>query len=241
MKMNLNENENEFFSFFHTFTFFELYFWILCPGPPEINTELKNQSVTYKTSLQFNCSLSGFPTPEILWTKDGENLGNNNTLTINRVSYGDAGQYTCSANNSGGNSEVAFHITVTGKRWLNFGSFSCSSHFLGVFSFFSYFPLFELYFEILCPGPPEINTELKNQSVAYNSSLKFICSLSGFPTPEILWTKDGVNRSNNNTLTIRQARFKDSGQYICSAKNSEGSKNSTFWIEVAGGTVLIYI
>ena len=109
------------------------------------------------------------------------------------------------------------------------------------FFFFHTFTFFELYFWILCPGPPEINTELKNQSVAYNSSLKFICSLSGFPTPEILWTKDGVNRSNNNTLTIRQARFKDSGQYICSAKNSEGSKNSTFWIEVAEGTVLICI
>ena len=108
-------------------------------------------------------------------------------------------------------------------------------------NFFHTFTFFELYFWIIYPGPPEINTELKNQSVAYNSSLKFICSLRGFPIPEILWTKDGVNRSNNNTLTIRQARFKDSGQYTCSAKNSEGSKNSTFWIEVAGGTVLIYI
>ena len=108
-------------------------------------------------------------------------------------------------------------------------------------NFFYAFTFFELYFWILCPGPPEINPELKNQSVAYNSSLQFICSLSGFPTPEILWTKDGVNLGNNNTLTIRQARFEDSGQYTCSANNSEGSKNSTFWIEVAGGTVLIYI
>ena len=109
------------------------------------------------------------------------------------------------------------------------------------FFFFCTFTFFELHLWILCPGPPEINTELKNQSVAYNSSLKFICSLSGFPTPEILWTKDGVNRGNNNTLTIRQARLEDSGQYTCSAKNSEGSKNSTFWIEVAGGMVLIYV
>ena len=114
--------------------------------------------------------------------------------------------------------------------------------FLFLFSSFFYtFTFFELYFWILCPGPPEINTELKNQSVAYNSSLKFICSLRGFPIPEILWTKDGVNRSNNNTLTICQARLKDSGPYTCSAENSEGSKISTFWIEVAGGTVFIYI
>ena len=165
-------------------------------------------------------------------------------LTINRVTYGDAGQYTCSAKNSEGKNEAAFHITVTGKRWLNFISFSCSSFFLRFFFFFLFchtFTFFELYFWILCSGPPEINPELKNQSVAYNSSLQFICSLSGFPTPEILWTKDGVNLGNNNTLTIRQARFEDSGQYTCSANNSEGSKNSTFWIEVAGGTVLIYI
>ena len=36
--------------------------------------------------------------------------------SINQVSYGDAGQYTCSANNSEGKSESAFRITVTGKR-----------------------------------------------------------------------------------------------------------------------------
>ena len=88
---------------------------ILCPGPPEINPELRNQSVTYNSSLQFKCSVSGFPTPEILWTKDGFNLSNNNILTINRVTFGDAGIYKCSANNREGKNESAFHITVTGK------------------------------------------------------------------------------------------------------------------------------
>ena len=107
-----------------------------------------------------------------------------------------------------------------------------------LFSFFNAF-FFELYLLILCPGLPEI--KLKNQSVAYNSSLHLICFLSACPTLTVHWTKDGVNLGNNNTYTIRQARFEDSGQYTCSAKNSEGSKNSTFWIEVAGGTVLICI
>ena len=67
--------------FCHNFTFFELCLLILCPGPPEINPELKNQSVTYNSPLQFICSLGGFLTPEILWTEDGLNLGNKNTLT----------------------------------------------------------------------------------------------------------------------------------------------------------------
>ncbi|XP_022797633.1 limbic system-associated membrane protein-like [Stylophora pistillata] len=83
-------------------------------------------------------------------------------------------------------------------------------------------------------GPLEINPQLKNQLIAYNSSLQLNCFLRGCPTPEINWTKDGVSLGNNNTLTIPQARLEDSGQYTCSVKNSEGSKNSTFWIEVAG-------
>ena len=107
--------------------------------------------------------------------------------------------------------------------------------------FFYTFAFFEFFLLILCPGPPGINPELKNQSVTYNSSIQFKCSLSGFPTPEILWAKDEVNLTSNNTLTIRQARLEDSGKYTCSAENSEGNKNSTFWIEVAGGTVFIYI
>ena len=139
---------------FQTFTFFELRLLLLFPGPTKINPELRDQSVTYNTSLQFKCSLSGFPTPEILWTKDGVNLGNNNTLTINRVSYGDAGQYTCIANNIEGKNKSAFHITVTGKRWLNFVSFSCSSYFLTFFFlFFILSPFlnctFEFYAQVL--------------------------------------------------------------------------------------------
>ena len=106
--------------------------------------------------------------------------------------------------------------------------------------FFSYFTFFELCFLIPWPGPPEINPQLINQSVTYNSPLQFNCSLSGFPTPEVLWTKDGMNRGKKNTLMIRQARFEDSGEYTCSAKNPIGSKKSTFWIRVKGGTVLIH-
>ena len=107
--------------------------------------------------------------------------------------------------------------------------------------FFSYFTFFELCFLIPCPGPPEINPQLINQSVTYNSPLQFNCSLSGFPTPEVHWTRDGINIGKKNTLTIRQASFEDSGEYTCNAKNPIGSKKSTFWIEVKKGTVLIHI
>ncbi|XP_022797617.1 roundabout homolog 3-like [Stylophora pistillata] len=85
-----------------------------------------------------------------------------------------------------------------------------------------------------CKCPLEINPQLKNQSFLYNSRFRFNCSLRGFPKPEVLWTKNGVNLSNENTLIIDRVKYEDAGQYTCSAKNSEGSKNSTFWIEVVG-------
>ena len=59
--------------------------------------------------------MRGFPKPEVNWTRDGKLLDTTNMLTINRVSYEDAGQYTCSAKSSEGKNEAAFHITVTGK------------------------------------------------------------------------------------------------------------------------------
>ena len=60
--------------------------------------------------------MRGFPKPKVKWTKDGKLVNTRNMLTINRVTYGDAGQYTCSAKNSEGKIEAANHITVTIKR-----------------------------------------------------------------------------------------------------------------------------
>ena len=93
-------------------------------------------SVKLHSTLQIQCFVKGFPKPEVNWTKDGKLLDTRNMLTTNQVTYGDAGQYKCSAKNSEGKSKSAFHITVTGKRWLNFVSFSCSSYFLTFFFFF---------------------------------------------------------------------------------------------------------
>ena len=50
-----------------------------------------------------------------------------------------------------------------------------------------------------------------------------------------------MHLGKKDTLTIRQARFEDSGEYTCNAKNPIGSKKSTFWIEVIKGTHLIHI
>ena len=75
----------------------------------------REKSVKLNLTIQVKCHVKGFPTPEVKWTKDGKLLDTKNMLTLHRVSYEDAGQYTCSAKNSEGKMEAAFQITVTGK------------------------------------------------------------------------------------------------------------------------------
>ncbi|PFX14135.1 Hemicentin-1 [Stylophora pistillata] len=82
-------------------------------GPPEINPHLTNRSLSYNSSLQFDCLLRGFPI-QVLWTKDGVNIGNKSTFTIRQARLEDSGQYTCSATNSLGNKTSTHWIEVIG-------------------------------------------------------------------------------------------------------------------------------
>ena len=88
-------------------------------GPPEINSR-REKSVKFNSTLQVDCLVRGFPQPEVNWTRNGKLLDTKNKLTITYMSYGDAGQYTCSANNSEGKNEAAFQVIVTGKCQFTF-------------------------------------------------------------------------------------------------------------------------
>ena len=46
--------------------------------------------------------------------------------------------------------------------------------------------------------------------------------MRGFPKPEVNWTKDGKLLDTRNMLTINRVTYEDTGQYKCSAKNSQG-------------------
>ena len=71
-------------------------------------------SVILDSTLQIQSFVRGFPKLKVNWTNDGELLDTRNMLTINRMTYDDAGRYKCSAKNSKGKNEAAFHNTVTG-------------------------------------------------------------------------------------------------------------------------------
>ena len=55
------------------------------------------------------------------------------------------------------------------------------------------------------------------------------CLVKGFPKLEVNWTRYGKLPDTTNKLTIKQVTFEDAGQYTCSAKNSEGKNEASFY------------
>lgn len=99
-----------------------------------------------------------------------------------------------------------------------------------------------------------------NQSVmqqALGESLKLDCLVSGLPTPELLWYKDGelfiieeTNAENNmqrimidnanSSITFTVLRHEDAGTYKCNASNRVGSDYKEISLEIPSELKLIF-
>ena len=82
--------------------------------------------------------------------------------------------------------------------------------------------------------PPIDNTKMEGQTVVFS------CSVAGYPTPAVAWTKNGVklnvtanlrlsvsSKDGNHTLNITDVQKSDAGQYRCVAKNSLQTSESS--------------
>src|SRR5262245_48197217 len=84
-------------------------------SPPKFQQLLHNTSVARGDETQLTTNVSGFPKPTLEWNKDGLKLlsygqprtnmaqfadsQGNATLTVSRAETGDAGEYSCQAEN----------------------------------------------------------------------------------------------------------------------------------------------
>ena len=76
-----------------------------------------NRSVELNSTFTMTCIESGDRPLQINWTKNGVDLGNrnNNTYTVDHVTFDHAGLYGCTAINWAGKTHTMFWIDVTGK------------------------------------------------------------------------------------------------------------------------------
>ncbi|XP_077312090.1 basement membrane-specific heparan sulfate proteoglycan core protein isoform X8 [Lithobates pipiens] len=74
---------------------------------------------------------------------------------------------------------------------------------------------------------PQIAAQPEMKEITTGSTAVFPCLASGFPVPEITWTKlEGDLPTNarmeNNVLTILSVKPEDAGTYVCTAANRQG-------------------
>ena len=84
----------------------------------------QNATINETNPIVVSCDASGFPTPSLKWTKNGDVVSQLKQLNIKRSNRRDAGMYVCSASNGVGQDKTAkAYVTVQCK--------STSPHVLG--------------------------------------------------------------------------------------------------------------
>ena len=94
-------------------------------------------------------------------------------------------------------------------------------------------------------APPTLTTSTPLiQSLPLLSTAQFVCFVSGFPPPELVWLRDGIPQPRlrrvdfvNRGLTIRNLRITDNATYTCEATNVLGSDSIDFQLSVSGESV----
>lgn len=71
--------------------------------------------------------------------------------------------------------------------------------------------------------------------VGKDSNIMLECNLTGNPEPEVWWSFNNKNISNERRhINIERATSSDAGVYICSATNKFGHRDKTFIVEIKG-------
>merc|ERR1712013_663229 len=94
---------------------------------------------------------------------------------------------------------------------------------------------------------PELGLPRQIGDQLAGTDVSLVCEVvGGWPTPEVLWYKDGqivdkkkVTIEEDNTLKIRNAEKEDTGIYTCTAENSEGSDNLTTQLNIRRRSTII--
>nr|XP_044608248.1 neural cell adhesion molecule 1 isoform X7 [Equus asinus] len=191
--------------------------------PPTVQARqsIVNATANLGQSVTLVCDAEGFPEPTMSWTKDGEQIENeedekylfsddSSELTIRRVDKNDEAEYICIAENKAGEQDASIHLKVFAK--------------------------------------PKI-TYVENQTaMELEEQVTLTCEASGDPIPSITWrtstrnissaekTLDGhmVVRSHArvSSLTLKSIQYTDAGEYICTASNTIGQDSQSMYLEV---------
>uniref|UniRef100_A0A667WV89 Cell adhesion molecule L1-like b n=1 Tax=Myripristis murdjan TaxID=586833 RepID=A0A667WV89_9TELE len=196
------------------------YFDVIVEEPPKWRTEPpQGQLVVVGSDISIKCSVLGIPPPDITWKRNGEILKDepsnrilvlDDTVLLHNARPEDTGVYQCEVSNTHGSLLANVNIMV------------------------------------MTMGPLMLTRDKQEYAVVQGGDIIMNCSVFSSPPPEISWAKDetpgtiegerfSVHR--NGSLQIISAEKEDSGEYECSAINTEGKSAVTAVLEVKGISV----
>ncbi|XP_065160451.1 titin-like isoform X4 [Atheta coriaria] len=183
--------------------------------PPKFVTPVIGKIVDQDANVVLEGILDASPTPEVTWTKNGNELqsGNNVTVTFKHnsarvelkdVAISDAGRYTCTAVNEAGKAISTADLVVRKTIF-----------------------------------PPVFGRRLQAQVISKGQRAIMEVEISGTPDPEITWFKDGqpiktdagsdyklIAQGNCQRLILEKAEAKHTGKYMVCAVNPGGEAQS---------------
>ncbi|XGW29138.1 hypothetical protein V3C99_008720 [Haemonchus contortus] len=188
--------------------------------PPEIISQLSDQSVEPGRGATFECEITGSPRPEYSWFKGMKELvdtsrftilskGDKQILMVNHANPEDADEYTCRATNKFGTKSTRAQLLLMSKPRV----------FL----------------------PPRYHGGYEAQK---SETIELKIPYKAFPRAESRWTKDGEPIENGGryeittddktaTLRISNATRDDYGQYRVTVENCVGQDSTTVGVTVA--------
>nr|XP_022322237.1 hemicentin-1-like isoform X1 [Crassostrea virginica] len=180
--------------------------------PPSIEDGPKQVVGIVNTRVDLACNSIGLPVPEVKWEKNNQVFPTTGlrhrmlvggSLEFTAVRLEDAGTYVCTASNDAGS--VSREITLDVQV------------------------------------PPKIlgDTQRSMQAVL-GDDIHLPCSVEGDPPPTIIWQKGTSILSSgadhyimeNGTLLLRRTDERDSGMYICIARNNAGTAMAQIFLRM---------
>ncbi|KAK5890542.1 hypothetical protein CesoFtcFv8_014057 [Champsocephalus esox] len=192
-----------------------------------------NQMVSFGTPLKVDCQASGLPNPSVRWSLpdgtmvnsvlQGEDIGgrtrrltvfDNGTLLVPAVGMGEEGEYTCYAENQGGQDTMKVKVKIMRTSLPTFTD-DRSHHVVKVR-------------EGATATIPCQATGVPAPTVTWFSPTRRVIPkslVSGFYSERVVVVSGG-------TLEVRLAQKIDTGTYTCRASNSAGERSMLVGLEV---------